>query len=150
MAYCKKCGAEIPDGAKSCPKCGAGTASEFLNKVNDLWEDFNDTDDFSHNMNKNDISDNKLMALLSYLWLLVLIPLFANKNSDFVRFHTNQGLVLLICNAIIGILSLIPVIRIAAALLEIVAFIIMIIGIINVANGKAKELPIIGKIRLIR
>ena len=24
MAYCRKCGAEMPDDAKFCPKCGTG------------------------------------------------------------------------------------------------------------------------------
>ncbi len=150
MSYCKKCGAQINENSKVCPQCGTSLRDPSLSdKINDAWEKFNDTDDMSSSMEMNDIDNNKLISVLAYLSLLVLIPLFARKDSPFARFHSNQGLVLLICNVVIGILTRIPVIRIFAWILEIAAFVLAIIGIINVANGKAKELPIIGKIHLL-
>ncbi len=110
-----------------------------------------------------DISANKGMAILSYLSILVLIPIFAAKNSPFARFHANQGLVFLvagivlnIANAIFGfILAFIPyigtpissLVSLAIAVLDIVW---LILGIVNAAQGKAKELPIIGGFKLIK
>ena len=88
--------------------------------------------------------------MLSYIWILFLVPLLAAKNSKFARFHANQGLVLFICSVVLGILAAIPIVKYVAMLLEVVALVLAIIGIVNVLNGKAKELPIIGGIKLIK
>ena len=56
------------------------------------------------NNEQKDIEDNKFMSVLAYLGLFVLIPIFAAKDSDFARFHSNQGLVLLITGFIISLI----------------------------------------------
>ena len=38
-----------------------------------------------------DVQNNKVMAVLSYIGILVLIPILAAKESPFARFHANQG-----------------------------------------------------------
>ena len=38
----------------------------------------------------------KVLAVLAYLGILVLVPIFMGKKSKYVRFHSNQGLILLI------------------------------------------------------
>ena len=48
------------------------------------------------NGSSNVSSDDKLMGALSYLGILVLIPLLTKKDSSFVQFHAKQGLVLFI------------------------------------------------------
>ena len=98
------------------------------------------------------------MGILSYLSWLVLIPLIAAPKSPFARFHANQGLILAIIeiafSIVLGALSLIPgvgiVFNIILSLLGLVFLLFSILGIVNAANGKAKELPVIGKIRLIK
>lgn len=60
----------------------------------------NDTADTTAAFDPGDIEQNKVMALLSYLGILVLVPLLAAKELRFARFHANQGLVLLI--ALVG------------------------------------------------
>lgn len=103
------------------------------------------------------------MAVLAYLGILVLVPLFAANNSPYARYHANQGLVLLIVDIVLMIAAaILSAIFLAiswrlyflSTLLWLVASIIMlvfvILGIINAASGKAKELPIIGKIKLLR
>lgn len=117
-----------------------------------------DTPDTTAEYDQQDIEKNKLMAVLAYIGILVLIPIFAAKDSKFARFHANQGLVLMIVeiaiSVIIGILSWIPVvgviISIIGGLVGLCAFVLAIIGIINAVNGKAKELPLIGKIRILK
>ena len=48
------------------------------------------------------VDNDKLMGILSYLGILILIPLLATKNrSTFLNYHVNQGLNLIIV-AIIG------------------------------------------------
>jgi hypothetical protein len=39
MAYCSKCGAEIPEGASFCPKCGAEVDAPKVNNSEDMGMD---------------------------------------------------------------------------------------------------------------
>lgn len=109
-----------------------------------------------------DVEKNKLMAVLSYLGILVVIPIIVAPDSKFVRYHANQGLLLLITWAVYGvatkILTLvvgwIPIIGLIASalfsLIGLVIFILAILGIVNAVQGNAKELPIIGSYRILK
>ncbi len=165
MAYCRKCGKEIGDTLAFCPYCGAptgagegngtpkweqtasggGKQTEFEEKVKEL----NHTPDFSSTIDPQDVAQNKLMGVLAYLSWLVLIPIFAAPSSRFARFHANQGLIVAILGTVLGLLSRIPVVGWIFGLLGLIPFALSILGIVNVANGKAKELPVIGGIRIL-
>ena len=120
------------------------------------WKDLiKNTPDTTSEYTKEDIDGNKVMGILAYLGILVLIPILAAKESKFARFHANQGLVLLIAEIILGavsgVLGGIPLIGwIISTLITVVDLAFTVLGIINVANGKAKELPFIGKFRLLK
>lgn len=97
-----------------------------------------------------DIEKNKTMAGLAYL--IFFLPLLACPDSKFGRFHANQGLSLLI-TAFAGsiILTFIPVIGwMLLPIFSLAILVLAIIGLVNGFNGKAKELPIIGKFRLLK
>ncbi len=102
-------------------------------------------------------SNDKLYGVLSYLSILVLIPLVAGK-TQFAKFHANQGLILaiieVIFTALICILAKMPIIGvifgIVGGLFDLICLIMSIMGILNAVNGETKELPIIGSIRLIK
>lgn len=91
------------------------------------------------------------MAVLCYIWILVIVPLLTDaKNDPFVKFHVKQGLVFLIASIIAGvadmILAVVPIIGwLLIMVIWVSLFIIWIMGIINAVNGQEKELPIIGK-----
>ncbi len=90
------------------------------------------------------------LALLSYLWILFLVPLLAAKDDEFAQFHAKQGLVLFIFWVAIWIASIplliIPILGWLVILVAyIAAFVFFIMGIVNVLKGKKKELPVIGK-----
>ena len=115
-----------------------------------------DTADHTASYNPMDIEQNKVMAVLSYIGILWLIPMFAAKQSPFARFHVKQGFLLFGCgladgilNFLFGLISVfVPGIWIITTLLNlinVVIFVFAILGIINAAQGKAKELPLIGK-----
>lgn len=90
-------------------------------------------------------NENKI-AILCYIGILVIIPLLTNKNKEeFVRFHTRQGLVLLIIEIIASIGDWMPFFGWIFGLICFACFILSIIGIVNVLNGKTKQLPIVGK-----
>lgn len=163
MAKCPNCGAPMEDNAKFCPSCGAPVNEApktenqgEQNKNENFFTQLNDTPDTTADYTKEDIDKNKVMGVLAYLGLLVLVPLLAAKDSKFARFHSNQGLVLLIaegiCSVLSAILPLIPfwLIRLPIYLVQIALFVLAIIGIVNAASGKAKELPLIGKITILK
>ncbi|MBQ2904826.1 MAG: zinc-ribbon domain-containing protein [Clostridia bacterium] len=155
MKICPSCGNHIDENAKFCPVCGAKTengndSSAAQKKVEDFVNDFTNTADTSAEYTAEDIAANKVMAILSYLSLLFLVPLLAAKESPFARYHANQGILLFIVQVVGVALTSIPYVGwLAGALINIFTTVLMIIGILNAYNGKAKELPIIGKFRII-
>lgn len=106
-----------------------------------------------------DIDDNKVMAVLSYLGFLAFVPAVVAYESDFARFHANQGIVLLICEVIAAIVSwllyLIPTVGLALSLVIGLPFFLltvacMISGIGAAAHGEVRRLPLIGIITILR
>lgn len=114
------------------------------------WNDMLNTPDNSSMYDTQDIQDNKVWAALAYLGVLFFLPLVVNNGqSRYGRFHANQGFILLlfdiVATIVSGILAQIPLIGgLLSALVSLLSLALMIIGIINAANGKAKELPVIG------
>lgn len=95
--------------------------------------------------NKSKKEVNKL-ALLSYLWILCLIPLLAKEKDDFVKFHSKQGLALLVCEVVTwGVFGFVPFLWFMVNIFWVFWLIFSAIGIVNVLNGRKKEIPFIGK-----
>lgn len=199
MTYCENCGKQLEDGAKFCTSCGASyknndsettvaenqeesqdvvsqpepTAEEKLQQatatIDAVAQKLGNTTDNTSDFNKTDIEANKVLALFSYLGLLVFVPIFAAKHLPYARYHANQGLVLLVGMIIWGVIDGVVTALLRALLgnalglwgmyslcgtaLNIIYAgfsILAVIGIINVLNGRAKELPIIGKYKLLK
>ena len=172
MRYCEYCGKQIPDDSKLCPYCGAEVsgAAAGSGSNSDLTENQSrsifDTEDLTHTIDAVDVRNNKVMGVLSYISVLVLIPLLFARDSAFARFHANQGLVLFIAETLITvmrtilswILSGLPIIGGLASwavgllfgLASLGCLLLSVIGIINAAQGTAKRLPIVGGITLIK
>lgn len=93
-----------------------------------------------------DIEENKVMAVLAYVGILVLVPLLAAKDSKFAQYHAKQGLVVFIAEIILVVINVIPVVGwIVSFIGFIIVLILSIMGIVNALNGKEKELPILGQ-----
>ena len=165
MAYCSKCGTQLDDNAKFCPRCGAPVAATANEPsfAQTYTNQFAAGEDLFGQYEASDIQSNKVLAVLAYLGLLVLVPIFAAKDSKFARFHANQGLVLFLAEIIYGfvvsilttVLFLISwvigvLVSFVLNLLWLVFLAFVIMGIVYAATGKAKELPIIGKIRILK
>ncbi len=171
MAFCGKCGTKVEEGVKFCPGCGnamvaaapvqeqpAANQNDFSAKVAAI----NNTADTTADYDANDIAQNKAMGILAYIGPLCFVPMFAAKGSKFARFHANQGLTLLIaCAAWSIIYSILNWILLAISwrlyvvssiigLLSLVFVGLCVIGIINAAKGRAKELPLIGKFKFLK
>jgi len=86
-----------------------------------------------------------IMAILAYV--IFFIPLLTeSKNNPFVKYHVRQGALVFFVYIVSWVVAFIP--GIGLPLSQIVSFcglILMIIGIVNVSNGKETPLPIVGK-----
>jgi uncharacterized membrane protein len=89
---------------------------------------------------------NTGMAILAYIGILVVIPLVSDaKNDPFVKFHIKQGLVLFIGEVVATVIVAVPFFGwMLAPLIWLASVILVILGIINAANGQMKELPVVG------
>jgi uncharacterized membrane protein len=154
----------MADNVKFCPVCGAPAQTSAAGRPVP-----NSTADSTAGFDKSDVEQNKAMAILAYFGPLVLVPILAAKDSRFARYHANQGL--LLCIAMIGWMiadSILTALLRAILwrglalwgfyslcstvlnLVYIVFTILAVIGILNALNGKAKELPVIGKYKLLK
>ncbi len=188
MKVCNRCTAEIKDCAAFCPNCGTPCTPETTTPLPNIppqygaqppcgYPRYGTQQNYGYApygaqppytaeaFDPTDIQSNKLHAVLAYLGILVLVPLLAAKHSPFARYHTNQGLVLLIVNTVLrvllqiaafftGFLSSEPVFSLLLGFLSwalvIGINVLMILGVVHAATGAVKPLPLIGSIQLLK
>lgn len=166
MAFCKACGRQLEDGTKFCGSCGAAVEENINNGTNNTNNNGYTFTDTTSSYDPNDIEQNKVVCGISYISILFFLPLVACPNSRFGKFHANQALILLIawailgtaggvCTGVIGALPFIPdfIKHTANALIGVITGFGptagMVFGLVNALNGKAREIPLIGKFNLI-
>ena len=172
MKFCTKCGGKLEDSERFCPACGAPAASTVSEaQANPNYSTgaarVSAPTDTTSQYDKEDIKDHKAISVLSYFGPLFFVPLIATPNSKFARYHANQGLVLFVLEFVYGIFySLLieffgrifpmqitiaySVLVVLFGLVWIFLLVITILGIVNAAKGRAKELPIVGKFRFFK
>ncbi|NLC25752.1 MAG: hypothetical protein GX777_03910 [Fastidiosipila sp.] len=104
------------------------------------------------------MEQSKVVSALAYLGILFFLPLVVTPVTRYGKFHANQGLLLLLTSVaggiIIAILSaiffaiswrLIFLGSLLYAVFYIGIVVLVILGIVNALGGKAKPLPVIGK-----
>lgn len=125
---------------------------------NDLQEQILHPQDVSDMFTEEDIKGNKVIAALACFPILFWLPLAAAPKSGFAKFYANQGLILLICNVVLSVLSailgailgLIPFIGgvlagIIGLVLSLISFAGFLLLFVSALSDKARELPIVGK-----
>lgn len=99
-------------------------------------------------IDKNDVDNGKLFAILSYLVpFFFLVPLI-QKTNTFSHFHARQALafvLLAIALSIVTMLLPLSLLGIVSPVLLLAQLALIVIGIIHAANGHAKHLPLIGQ-----
>ena len=110
------------------------------------------------------VDSDKLLSALSYVGLLVLVPLILNqeKKDEFIKYHTKQGLVL----AGIGLLTvafrwMVPsgaffyygigagyllwaFVGLLLTAVQFAIFVLAVIGIMHAVQNEKKPLPLVG------
>jgi uncharacterized membrane protein len=165
MAFCDSCGTQVQEWRKTC--------SSYI-----YWAQFQSPPIGKHGkqvdteltinipidaeiISTGDIEKNKDIACSAYI--LIVLPLLAAPDSRYVRFHVNQSMILLIafsgaaiildCMIHFQLLTSTPQILAASAIFSILWLLISILGITGVINahkGRVKELPIIGRFRIVK
>ena len=91
-----------------------------------------------------DVTDNKAVACLSYIWLLFLIPLLAKKDSKFSQEHGKQGMILCIAWIVGSFVFWFPLL---GQLLFLAMAIVTIYAFIKCIQGEFWEIPLLGQYR---
>lgn len=87
--------------------------------------------------------DAKTTSIVAYLtWIGLLIAIFAGDKEG-AKFHINQALVILL----FSLLAIIPCIGWIWGIFMVVCW---IMGLIAAINQEEKEVPLIGKIRILK
>ncbi len=113
-----------------------------------------------------DIEENRYVAALSYLGILLILPLFKVKESEFCRAHVKQGVRVLIYSLIVLIATLAAVLGLRvlvlwvlglnviiykvlafaiAAVMAVLIFIPSFNGALSAFSGTYKKVPFVGK-----
>lgn len=90
-----------------------------------------------------DVEANKLIAAVSYLGLLVVVPLLLKKDSPYVQFHAKQGVTFAIVWCVGWVLFWFPIIGWFFAA---ITFVFNVIAFFKALSGERWEAPIIGDI----
>ena len=179
MAFCSKCGTELPEGVSFCPTCGQPLGEQQSTQQSGRqasgaaggksYNMFASAPDHTAECDPDDIRQNKVFGILAYIGILVLVPIFAAPKSKYVRVHANAGLNLFILEILINLVCTglkaifapryfwlgqatagYVLVSIIQWILMLVILAYIVLGIVYAATGKAKELPIINKVKLLK
>ncbi|MFH1170998.1 MAG: hypothetical protein V1778_00460 [bacterium] len=85
--------------------------------------------------NKQVSQDDKLLAALSYLWILSIVIYLIKRDRPFVHFHAQQGVVLWIVSIIFWFIPFL------GWFLNLLVLILVIVGFVMAINGNEWKIP---------
>lgn len=95
--------------------------------------------------------DSKTTGIVAYLsWIGWIIAIAAGTRDEHSNIHLNNALVCLIFGTGCGFLCAIPLLGLLFLAAAIVVFVFAIIGFVAAIKGEDKEVPLIGKIHIIK
>ena len=148
MAFCPNCGAQVEEGVAFCPQCGTGLNGQAPEPI--------DYFDHTAEFHPQDISDNKVYAMLCYLMgtIGIIIALLASHESPYLRFHIRQAVKLAVTSMLIWIAAILLcwtiIVPLAACVLSIAIFVIRIISFFQICNGRAVEPALVRSLNFLR
>ncbi len=136
MAFCSKCGTQIPEGAGFCPSCGTTVTAGGGNTAMSTAR--------TSGMQSN------VAALLSYVVIIAIVFLIVEpfKNDKFVRFHAFQSIfywiAVIVIFMLIGMVFPLSIWLVVYWPLRLLSFILMIFLMYKAYNNEKFKLPFIG------
>lgn len=165
MKNCPKCGAQLEDNAEFCTRCGekqngfagAQTNQNYQqNYAPGAYAKPFDPYDHTAEFDAKDISDNRVISMLSYLLgtFGLIIALLAAKDSPYASFHIRQSLKFTVVNVLMAIVTILlfwtVIVPIVAGIAFAVLAVIKIICFFQICMGKAVEPYIIRNLGFLR
>jgi uncharacterized membrane protein len=100
---------------------------------------------------KEEKMDKKTTGIVAYItWIGLIIAYFAGDKEG-AKFHINQALVIWLGFIIANIVSYIPLVgKIISLVLWVFLFVCFILGLIAACKEEEKEVPLIGKIKILK
>ncbi|MBR1641773.1 MAG: zinc-ribbon domain-containing protein [Butyrivibrio sp.] len=112
-----------------------------------------DPKDHTSEFDPQDIADNKLFAILPYLFSCIagiIVGIYV-KDSEFVKFHIKNSIRIDVTAFLLLLVCIIPFIGWVVAIIGVVVLVVIdIIALVWAFQGKAKELPIISSIGFLK
>ncbi|RKM61912.1 zinc-ribbon domain-containing protein [Butyrivibrio sp. CB08] len=112
-----------------------------------------DPKDHTSEFDPQDIADNKLFAILPYLFSCIagiIVGIYV-KDSEFVKFHIKNAIRLDIAAILLLVVAIVPFIGWVVAIVGAMIIVVLdIMAIVWVLQGKAKEIPIISSIGFLK
>jgi uncharacterized membrane protein len=102
-------------------------------------------------MDQTTISEGKTTAIIGYITVFGLIIAYMmniNKKNAFAEFHIGQSFRIVVAGLLNSTLAWIlpSELGIITTIISLLLLVLIILGIVNAANGKTKPLPVIGTI----
>lgn len=141
---------------------------DLADKIENKVDVFLDTKEHQNEYNKIEVDKLKNSAVACYIPFVCLYFIATNKHkeSNYLKFHINQGVNITAILIVVFIISKILIslfsdttmlashtpgwVDAIIAVLYFGVFLLIVFGVINTLNGSSKELPIFGKIKVIR
>lgn len=180
MRICPNCNTTVEDNAVFCNNCGTQFVVENQNPQYQQAPNYNtppqpgfaptpkyDPYDHTAEFDAQDVSDNKVIAMLVYLMgaIGIIIALLASNKSKYVSFHLRQALKFLVVEILMpialvvgAVVCIIPIlglivyglVAIVAGVAYITFFVLKIICFFQICSGKAKEPAIIRNLKFLK
>lgn len=88
---------------------------------------------------------SKILAVMSYLGVLCLVPLVVNRDDAYVRFHARQGIVLWMWEVLAIYTVMVPGIgKLFLQFSSAACLVLSLVGVVSVILGRAWKFPLIG------
>ena len=141
---------------------------DLFYKIENKVDLFLDTKEHKSEYNNEEINKFKNFAVACYVPFICLYFILTGnyKNSNYLKFHVNEGLDVTITLIVVMVVTKILKslftgnsliinntpwwVDAIVAILYFGVILLMLFGIINTVNNSSKELPVIGKIKLIK
>jgi len=133
MKYCMKCGSQLPENAAFCPACGTAAGSTGAENRHNTYQ---------ASPYQSSGLTAKATGIVAYLtWIGFIIALLVGDKEG-AKFHINQALV-------INLFWLATGVPVLGWLWSIFMLVVWIMGLVYACNQEQKEVPLIGKIRIL-
>lgn len=158
MKTCPNCNAQLEDDMVFCVNCGTNLNAAQTESAQTAASVYMQADPYDHTaeFDAKDISDNKVMAMICYLFgfIGIIVALIAAKDSPYTAFHVRQALKIQVALTLATIVMSLTF----WLILPVIAYVVLV-GILTVAqyicffqvcSGKAKEPFLINKLNFMK